>query len=200
MTGRRSEPVAAVALREMRWWDLGAVLALERALFPEDAWTSGMFWSELARARGKGRSRAYVVAETAPPGGGDAGTLVGYAGLAAAAGTGGPGDVQTIAVDPAWQGRGLGARMLGTLLDAATGFGCGEVFLEVRTDNERAQRLYTRFGFRPVGIRRGYYQPGGHDALVMRRDHAAAAGTPAGSAGPAGLENTEGPEEAGKHG
>jgi ribosomal-protein-alanine N-acetyltransferase len=199
MTGRRAERGAAVALREMRWWDLEAVLALERELFPEDAWTPGMFWSELARARGAGRSRHYVVAETTPGAAGgddarDAGELVGYAGLAAAPGTGGPGDVQTIAVTPAWQGRGLGARMLGALLDAATGFGCGEVFLEVRTDNERAQRLYTRFGFRPVGIRRGYYQPGGHDALVMRRDHAAA-GTQA-----APPENPVGPEEAGKHG
>ena len=149
-----------VVLREMRWWDLPAVSALEGELFPEDAWSPGMFWSELAYARGPGATRRYLVAE-APDG-----TLAGYAGLAAASGSA---DVQTIAVAPVHQGTGLGARLLTELLAAATAFDCGEVFLEVRVDNLRAQRLYQRFGFEPVGVRRGYYQPGSVDALVMRR-------------------------------
>lgn len=153
--GPAGEPV----LREMRWWDLDAVLALEAELFPEDAWSPGMFWSELAHARGPRRTRHYVVAERD-------GRLAGYAGLAAGVAAG---DVQTIAVAPAWQGAGVGARLLAELLAAAAGFGCREVFLEVRVDNHRAQRLYTRFGFEAVGVRRGYYQPGNHDALVMRR-------------------------------
>jgi [ribosomal protein S18]-alanine N-acetyltransferase len=42
----------------------------------------------------------------------------------------------------------------------------------VRTDNLRAQQLYRRYGFRQIGIRKGYYQPSGADALVMRRDSA----------------------------
>ena len=42
------------------------------------------------------------------------------------------------------------------------------MFLEVRTDNDRAQRLYRRYGFVGIGVRRGYYQPSGADALVMR--------------------------------
>jgi ribosomal-protein-alanine N-acetyltransferase len=42
------------------------------------------------------------------------------------------------------------------------------VFLEVRVDNHRAQLLYQRRGFVEIGIRRGYYQPSGTDALVMR--------------------------------
>ena len=37
-------------------------------------------------------------------------------------------------------------------------------------DNERAQRLYRQLGFAQVGLRRGYYQPSGADALVMRRE------------------------------
>ncbi|GAA4783064.1 ribosomal protein S18-alanine N-acetyltransferase [Streptomyces sanyensis] len=145
-------------LREMRWWDIPPVLELERALFPEDAWSAGMFWSELAHARGPRSTRRYVVAELD-------GALAGYAGLAAA---GGLGDVQTIAVAPGSQGTGLGARLLGDLLRHATAFECDEVFLEVRVDNTRAQKLYERFGFVPVGFRRGYYQPGNIDALVMR--------------------------------
>ncbi|MGW2410484.1 ribosomal protein S18-alanine N-acetyltransferase [Streptomyces sp. NPDC001739] len=146
-------------LREMRWWDIAPVLELERQLFPEDAWSRGMFWSELAHARGPGATRRYLVAELA-------GRLVGYAGLAAVDGTG---DVQTIAAARDQWGTGLGARLLTELLGAATDFECHEVLLEVRVDNLRAQRLYERFGFEPIGFRRGYYQPGNVDALVMRR-------------------------------
>ncbi|MFI7244573.1 ribosomal protein S18-alanine N-acetyltransferase [Streptomyces qinglanensis] len=153
----------------MRWWDIEPVLALEQQLFPEDAWSAGMFWSELAYARGADATRRYLVAEDAAlsPGAaaGPAGSLVGYGGLAAVGGTG---DIQTIGVLPGHRGTGLGARLLRALLQAATDFECAEVLLEVRVDNAPAQRLYERFGFVPIGIRRGYYQPTGTDALVMR--------------------------------
>ncbi|MGX1853965.1 MULTISPECIES: ribosomal protein S18-alanine N-acetyltransferase [unclassified Streptomyces] len=148
-----------LVLREMRWWDLAPVLELERELFPEDAWSPGMFWSELAHARGPHANRRYLVAERSQ-------RLVGYGGLAAVDGTG---DIQTIATARDQWGSGLGSRMLTELLGAATDFECHEVLLEVRVDNLRAQRLYERFGFEPVGFRRGYYQPGNVDALVMRR-------------------------------
>jgi ribosomal-protein-alanine N-acetyltransferase len=76
--------------------------------------------------------------------------------------------VQTIAVARDQWGTGLGARLLTDLLQHATAFECDEVLLEVRVDNTRAQKLYERFGFEPIGFRRGYYQPGNIDALVMR--------------------------------
>lgn len=148
-------------LREMRWWDIGPVLELERATFPHDAWSAAMFWSELARARGPFASRRYLVAVAG-------GAVVGYGGFGAVDNTG---DILTIAVASAHEGRGLGARLLTELLAAATDFDCHEVLLEVRVDNQRAQALYERFGFEPVGVRRGYYQPAGIDALVMRRAH-----------------------------
>ncbi|HEX4659528.1 MAG TPA: GNAT family N-acetyltransferase, partial [Streptosporangiaceae bacterium] len=69
-------------------------------------------------------------------------------------------------------GRGTGSALLEELLAEAARRGCTEVFLEVRTDNMRAQRLYRRYGFVEIGIRKGYYQPSGADALVMRRDRA----------------------------
>ncbi|WP_406725976.1 ribosomal protein S18-alanine N-acetyltransferase [Streptomyces sp. GD-15H] len=161
-----------VVLREMRWWDIEPVLQVERDLFPEDAWSRGMFWSELAHARGPAATRRYVVAEE-----GD--RLVGYAGLTAAGappdGDGASGgdatgvaDVQTIAVTRDHWGTGLGSRLLTELLRAATAFECAEVFLECRIDNVRAQKLYERFGFETIGVRKGYYQPGNVDALVMR--------------------------------
>ncbi|MFK0281560.1 ribosomal protein S18-alanine N-acetyltransferase [Streptomyces sp. NPDC090499] len=151
----------------MRWWDIDPVLELEKDLFPEDAWSRGMFWSELAHARGPGATRRYVVAM-------EDDRIVGYGGLAAQgaasddSGSAAVGDVQTIAVRRDQWGTGLGAELLTELLRAATAFECAEVMLECRVDNIRAQKLYERFGFEPIGFRRGYYQPGNVDALVMR--------------------------------
>jgi [ribosomal protein S18]-alanine N-acetyltransferase len=148
-------------LREMRWWEIDPVLDLEKDLFPEDAWSRGMFWSELAHARGADATRRYFVAEDpAHPG-----RLVGYAGLAA---SGDLADIQTVAVARGHWGTGLGGRLLTELLTSATDFECAEVMLECRIDNVRAQKLYERFGFEAIGFRRGYYQPGNVDALVMR--------------------------------
>ncbi len=165
----------AARLRPMRWWHIAPVLALELELFPEDAWSAGMFWSELAEAH-PGGTRHYTVAVTPD------GAVVGYAGLMA---VGGDGDVQTIAVDGRHQGTGLGAALLTDLVREAARRGCADLLLEVRVDNTRAQRLYERFGFEPVGIRRGYYQPAGIDALVMRLDLAAASAAPTEHAAPA---------------
>ncbi|MEU1406266.1 ribosomal protein S18-alanine N-acetyltransferase [Streptomyces sp. NPDC005728] len=162
----------------MRWWDIDPVLELEKDLFPEDAWSRGMFWSELSHSRGPEATRRYLVAE-------DADRIVGYAGLAAA---GELADVQTIAVSRGLQGTGLGARLLAELLKAATAFECAEVMLECRVDNIRAQKLYERFGFEPIGFRRGYYQPGNVDALVMRLTTEPPSGSAAGSSSVQGTE------------
>ncbi|WAZ27171.1 ribosomal protein S18-alanine N-acetyltransferase [Streptomyces cinnabarinus] len=142
----------------MRWWDIDPVLALEKDLFPEDAWSRGMFWSELAHARGAEATRRYVVALADE-------RIIGYAGLAA---SGDLADIQTIAVARDQWGTGLGGQLLTELLRAATTFECAEVMLECRVDNVRAQKLYERYGFEAIGFRRGYYQPGNVDALVMR--------------------------------
>jgi [ribosomal protein S18]-alanine N-acetyltransferase len=146
-----------VTLRRMEFGDLPAVMRLERALFPEDAWTEEMLRGEL---NDQPRTRHYVVAQEPD------GELVGYAGLAAA---GDQADVQTIGVLPHRQGAGIGAALLTELLDEAWRRGGSEVFLEVRADNDRARRLYERFGFERVGVRKRYYQPSGVDAIVMRR-------------------------------
>jgi ribosomal-protein-alanine N-acetyltransferase len=153
-----------IILREMRWWDIPPVLELERELFPDDAWSAGMFWSELADSRHPRATRWYTVAEEPD------GRVAGYAGLMAVAGEG---DVQTIAVAERHWGSGLGARLLTRLVAQAVRADCAGMLLEVRVDNDRAQRLYRRFGFEPIGVRRKYYQPSGTDALVMRLEHPA---------------------------
>jgi ribosomal-protein-alanine N-acetyltransferase len=150
-------------LRPMTATDLRQVLVLEHELFGGEAWSPPMLAAELAQ---QPATRHYLVAEEAD------GTIIGYAGLAAA---GGQADVLTIGVTGQQQGQGTGAALLAALLAEAARRDCAEIFLEVRMDNDRAQRLYRRYGFAAIGVRRGYYQPSGTDALVMRRTDAAAA-------------------------
>ncbi|NHC14949.1 ribosomal protein S18-alanine N-acetyltransferase [Motilibacter sp. E257] len=140
----------------MRWWDVEPALALERVLFPDDPWSAELFWSELA---GWPETRHYVVAVRG-------GALVGYAGLSAPAGDA---DVQTLAVAPDAQGRGVGRTLLDALLAEAARRGAPAVFLEVRTDNDPALRLYASRGFERISVRRGYYDGGRVDAAVLRK-------------------------------
>lgn len=147
----------SVRLRPMTEADLDQVVELEMAVFgPQEAWSRKMLAGELAQ---QPASRYYLVAE-------DEDGIAGYGGLLRA---GWQGDVLTLAVATTRWGQGIGSALLQALLAEAGRMGCTEVFLEVRTDNLRAQQLYERHEFTRVGIRKGYYQPSGADALVMRR-------------------------------
>jgi ribosomal-protein-alanine N-acetyltransferase len=175
MTG----PGSATRLRAMVPADLVDVIALEHELFPDDAWTPETFAGEVAQPR---ESRLYLVAEVDAGDGGVSDSdivsgrgavsgpvMAGYAGLMFIPG-GTQADVLTIAVRPACWGQGIGSALLSALVTAARDRGCTEVFLEVRADNPRAHGLYLRRGFEELGVRRGYYQPSGMDAIVMRKD------------------------------
>ncbi len=142
-----------VTLRDMDAADIPAVHALERRLFPVDAWPLQMFHDELAQ----GDTRRYLVAELH-------GGIVGYAGLMCIEPIS---DVQTIAVVPEQEGKGIGSALLTELIVESRRRGAQDVLLEVRADNPRAQQLYRRFGFEQIHVRRRYYRDG-VDALIMR--------------------------------
>ena len=144
-----------VRLRPMRLADLPAVLGLEEELFAPDTWTAAMYRDELSRAD----TRWYLVAE-------DGDRVVGYAGLIA---YDDEAHVATIGVAEDRQGEGIGAALLDALL-AEADRRSPVVLLEVRADNDVAQGLYRRRGFAEIGRRRGYYQPSGADAVVMKRE------------------------------
>lgn len=156
---------AQVQLRGMGWRDLRAVAALERQVHPEDAWSLATWWAELA---GRPR-RDYSVLTQPPARSGPAlpPVVVAYAGLDLAGETV---DLMTLAVDPGVRGRGHGRRMMDHLHARAAVAGAHAVVLEVREDNMAARALYDRCGYVQVHRRRGYYQPGAVDALVLRRD------------------------------
>ena len=75
-----------------------------------------------------------------------------------------------IAVDPMHHRRKVASRVLYELTVNAIEIGAQAISLEVRVSNWGAQRLYGRFGFHPVGIRRNYYQELNEDALIMWTD------------------------------
>lgn len=142
-----------VTLREMTTADIPAVHALERRLFPVDAWPMQMFVDELSQTD----TRRYLVAE-------HGGNIVGYAGLMCLLPIA---DVQTIAVVPEQEGKGIGSALLTELIRESRRRHAEDVLLEVRADNPRAQQLYLRFGFDQIHVRPRYYRDG-VAALIMR--------------------------------
>ncbi|MHA7651773.1 ribosomal protein S18-alanine N-acetyltransferase [Mycobacterium sp. ML4] len=150
----RLEPVA---FGPLTYADADRCADLEAQLFEgDDPWPAVAFAREL-----HSKTNHYVGARSG-------GMLVGYAGISRL-GRVPPFEyeVHTIGVDPAYQGQGIGRRLLNELLDYADG---GVVFLEVRTDNESAIGLYRSVGFEQIGLRKRYYRVSGADAYTMRRD------------------------------
>ena len=78
-------------------------------------------------------------------------------------------EILSVAVAPAWRGRGLARPLLNLHLRRLAGLRAVAVFLEVGEKNTAACRLYRRAGFHEVGRRQGYYD-GGATALLLRRD------------------------------
>jgi ribosomal-protein-alanine N-acetyltransferase len=136
----------------MRRRHLRGVMAIERQVYPRP-WSPNLFISEMSELS----NRAYLVARVDRD-------VVGYGGLIC---YGDEAHVTTIAVDPEHHRGGIGTRLMHELISAAIEMGAGAVSLEVRVSNWGAQRLYGRYGFRPVGIRKNYYQEIGEDALIM---------------------------------
>jgi ribosomal-protein-alanine N-acetyltransferase len=147
---------AELEITRMRRRHLKGVMAIERQVYPRP-WSPNLFLSEM----GELRNRAYLVARTGKD-------VIGYGGMMC---YGDEAHVTTIAVDPLHHRRKIGTRLLYELIEEAIRMGARAVSLEVRVSNWGAQVLYSRFGFRPVGIRKNYYQETGEDALVMWVDN-----------------------------
>lgn len=140
--------------------DLQAMLRIEQQVFGRDTWTAAQMTDELTRD-----SRWYAVAERIGAGQEDGQPgVVGYVGLFLSRPDA---DVQTIAVDAADQGRGIGRILMEAAVHHAWRVGCTRMFLEVRADNEAALALYARVGFVRLGRRARYYADR-VDAITMR--------------------------------
>lgn len=140
-----------VSIEPMRRTDLEAVARIDRRCFPVP-WLPGAYLTELSN-----RSACYLVARIGSE-------VVGYAGAWVIMSEA---HITTLAVDPVWQRRRIGERLLIALLEEGLLRGASLVTLEVRESNRTAQKLYRKYGFRETAIRKSYYTDNGENALVM---------------------------------
>ncbi|MBC7335045.1 MAG: ribosomal protein S18-alanine N-acetyltransferase [Clostridia bacterium] len=154
---------------------LDQVLQIERVSFPTP-WSRQAFLSELYH---NDFAHYYVCLLD--------GRVVGYAGMWVILDEA---HVTNVAVHPQYRGQQIGQRLLAYLLGEAAGRGAARITLEVRPSNQPAQHLYQKLGFKPVGVRKGYYTDTHEDAIIMwrRLDHRRTR---------AGAEEGPSPEESG---
>jgi [ribosomal protein S18]-alanine N-acetyltransferase len=151
-------PPLTVRVERMTVRDIAAVHRIERASFPIP-WPAYAFQQELETNRMAHYLTVRAASET-----------IAYAGLWLMVDEA---HVTTFAVLPAWRRRGIGGRLLLAVMRLAATMDARVATLEVRLSNMPARRLYTQFGFKPVGVRPRYYSDNGEDALIMTTDRIA---------------------------
>jgi len=137
----------------MRPEDLDQVMSIEVVSFPTP-WSRDSYEGEMKNSLAR-----YIVVECE-------GQVAGYAGVWLVADEA---HITNIAVHPDWRGQGVGEALLNALVAIAAGSGAQRLTLEVRPSNLPALRLYRKFRFLPVGLRKKYYSDTGEDALVMEK-------------------------------
>ena len=153
--GTSGTEAPALEVIRMRRRHLRGVMAIERQVYARP-WSPSLFAAEITNQS----DRCYLVARAHKE-------VVGYGGLVC---YGDEAHITNVAVDPMHQRHRVATRLLVELIARSIEMGTRAVSLEVRVTNWRAQRIYARFGFRPVGIRRNYYQEVSEDALIMWTD------------------------------
>lgn len=134
--------------------DLPDVVAVEQAAY-EFPWTHGNFVDSLRAGHS-----AWTMRDAA-------GGLIAYAVVMIALDEA---HLLNLTVAPSCQRFGFGWRMLEAMAENARSHGARTMLLEVRPSNMAAQKMYERYGFLRIGMRRGYYPAHGEreDAIVMR--------------------------------
>lgn len=145
-----------ISVERMRLVDLDDVMRIEHASYPTPWRTETFRYEILDNPNGY-----YVVARVHFP---EGVFVVGFAGMWLVADEA---HITTVAVDPDYRGLKIGERLLLDLLIAATQKGAARATLEVRESNLVAQRLYLKYRFGAVGMRRRYYSDSGENAIIM---------------------------------
>lgn len=140
-----------IVIREMRVEDIPAVVEIENLSF-SIPWSSRSFMSEIYKP--------YSIARVAIIGD----RVVGYI---CAERIIDEAHILNLAVHPDFRRMGIGRFLVSRVLEELRKTGCRYIYLEVRVSNIAARRLYERFRFKVVGIRKGYYALPEEDAYVM---------------------------------
>jgi len=150
---QRADDVLAVEVMTMK--DLDEVMEVERQCFTTP-WSRYSFICELK----DNQFSHYIIAKYM-------GKIIGYAGMWIILDEA---HVTNVGVIPEHRGEGVGEFLMRSLIIAAKERGAKKMTLEVRKSNYVAQNLYSKLGFEPVGIRRGYYLDDREDAVIMWKD------------------------------
>ncbi|OQY20137.1 MAG: ribosomal-protein-alanine N-acetyltransferase [Desulfobacteraceae bacterium 4572_35.1] len=137
-------------LREMDTEDLPQVLIIEQACYPQP-WSAQMFQHEMDN-----HLAHLVVCE-------QNGQVLGYICFWHVASEV---EIHNVATKPTCQGHGIGGKLMTSVLNYVANHKVNSVFLEVRSSNTPAIRLYEKFCFKPTSLRKKYYADG-EDALLM---------------------------------
>lgn len=132
--------------------DVPALVAIERGCF-SDPWSASGIGETI-----QSETSFVLLAENA----------AGIVGHVMARTSGEEGEILNLAVLPAHRRKRLALRLLAGAVGVMSGGRVKEVYLEVRESNAAAIDLYRAHGFRPVGLRPGYYRSPREDALVLR--------------------------------
>ena len=134
--------------------DASAIAELEREIF-SDPWTE----KDIASAISVSGSMCYTAL-------GDDGTLYAYVlGRTIAP----EGEIYRGATAPERRGRGIAFRLMTFAIKTEKGHGLENLFLEVRSRNLAALKLYSALSFKQIGIRKNYYKDPPDDAILMMR-------------------------------
>ncbi len=138
--------------------DVAQVMVIEETVFVGDPWPRSAFVRQLDNPL----AQFLVLALAGISGAAE--QVLGYAGAWIIVDEA---HLMNIAIEPGFQGQGLGEYLLLRVMNGARTAGATVCTLEVRPSNLRAQRLYRRLGLRVVGRRKHYYVDNGEDALIM---------------------------------
>ncbi len=151
-----------IDIRPMRLDHLDEIMEIEPVAFGSHHWSHQSFVNELNNAMGN----YYVAYESATKGSArpSTRTLIGYSGFWL---IGDEAHITTLAVHPDYRRQHVGERLLINDILQAQKVGAIRITLEVRVSNESAQKLYYKYDFKSLGLRRNYYQDNDEDALVL---------------------------------
>jgi len=143
--------VTNIEILDMQPGDLPEVLGIEQASCPMP-WSETLFYNEIRNpksmprvAKIEGRAAGYLCSSLIVD----------------------EGHILNLAVHPDFRGLGVASALIQDMIDHLRQEGCRFIFLEVRNSNAAAKKIYEKFNFKFIGIRKNYYATPAEDAVIM---------------------------------
>ena len=153
----KTDSDAVIGLRRMRFEDVDQVVAIAAGLKDAPHWPQSVYVAALDQAstprrialiaenETSGKVAGFVVASIVPP----------------------QAELESIAVRPDAQRKGIGSKLVAILVDELKAAAVRETLLEVRASNHAGLAFYGSLGWQPTGRRTRYYADPEEDAILM---------------------------------